>query len=118
MNRAAHFQHICLILLLTLFSVNSLAEETVYIDVRSADEYQQGHIEGALLMPHTEIGKLIAKANISRDTPIVVYCRSGRRAGLALETLAELGYSNVTNGGGFGELAAELESKECDAESC
>lgn len=103
-------------------SLLSLASPPVYIDVRSAAEYQQGHIEGALLMPHDRIAKLIAKADLAKDTDIILYCRSGRRAGIAEETLRALGYTNITNAGGYEEVAAELESAEtsgeCTAQSC
>jgi len=99
-----------------------LAGEPVYIDVRSAAEYREGHIEGALLMPHSRIAELIATSGVAKDTHIILYCRSGHRAGLAHDVLQSLGYSNVSNGGGYLEIAAKLEGQksleECRQEAC
>lgn len=76
----------------------------IWIDVRSAEEYQAGHLEGALNVPHTDIAAHIAKISPNKDEPINVYCRSGRRSELALNELKKLGYTNVTNQGGYTEL--------------
>ena len=75
----------------------TMAQSPVFIDVRSADEYQQGHVEGARLIPHDEIVDGIAKLEPGMDTPLYLYCRSGRRAGMAAEELRELGYTRVVN---------------------
>lgn len=83
--------------------------EAVIIDVRSDEEYNAGHIEGALHIVHTDIGSEIEKFVTDRDTPINVYCASGRRAGIAKETLDKMGYTNVTNKGGYEEYKEELE---------
>ena len=74
------------------------------IDVRSQSEYDEGHFEQALLMPHTEIAKLISKTTINKDAHIILYCRSGGRAGTAEKTLRDLGYTNVFNAGGYADL--------------
>lgn len=76
----------------------------IWIDVRSAEEYQAGHLEGALNVPHTDIATQIAKISPNKDEPINVYCRSGRRSELALNELKKLGYTNVTNQGGYADL--------------
>lgn len=76
----------------------------VWIDVRSNEEFNQGHLENAVNIPHTEIVDQIGKLNLSKDTPIHVYCRSGRRSEIALNELKALGYTNVTNQGGYEEL--------------
>lgn len=76
----------------------------IWIDVRSAEEYQAGHFEGALNVPHTDIATQIAKISPNKDEPINVYCRSGRRSELALNELKKLGYTNVTNQGGYADL--------------
>lgn len=80
-----------------LCPVLALAQSPVFIDVRSADEYSQGHVEGARLIPHEEIVEGIAQLEPGMDTPLYLYCRSGRRAGMAAEELRELGYTRVVN---------------------
>ena len=82
-------------------SVWVAAEDAIWIDVRSVGEYQSGHIESAANIPHNQITEKIAELQIEKDAPILLYCRSGRRAGFALEALEKLGYSNVTNIGGL-----------------
>ena len=76
------------------------------IDVRSSDEFSNGHIEGALNIPHSDIDAL--KAAIGPDTQrsVVLYCGSGRRADRALDKLESLGYSNIYNASGLDALQA------------
>ena len=76
----------------------------VWIDVRSAEEYQQGHLTGAINLTHTEIAQRISEVAPDKNQPINLYCRSGRRAEMALNELKKLGYSNVTNHGGYDDL--------------
>lgn len=64
------------------------------LDVRSAEEYSAGHVPGALNIPHSEIRSHLASLG-STQQPILVYCRSGRRAGIALSQLSELGFSQL-----------------------
>jgi len=92
------FRHTLVLLLLS--SLPAWADP-VWIDVRSADEFNEGHVSGALLMPHTDIGTMIEQAVPDKDAEIHLYCRSGRRAGMALETLKNMGYTNVRNEGGY-----------------
>ncbi len=80
----------------------------VVIDVRTADEYAQGHVEGALNIEHSEIAKEIAKFRIDKSDKIILYCRSGRRSAIALESLKGLGYSNLENYGGLDEAQRRL----------
>ena len=86
-------------------------QEPLWLDVRSVDEYKAEHIEGSTLLPHNNINRVSAMALGGKDDPIYVYCRSGRRAGVALQALQELGFTNVTNLGGFME-AKRLHSAE------
>ena len=84
---------------------------TVWLDVRSAEEYAQGHIDGAINIPHTEIARRIGELNLDKATPIAIYCKSGRRAGIALEALKELGYSDLSNEGGYEQVKQKLNDK-------
>lgn len=77
-----------------------LGPGSVLLDVRSEKEYKEGHIKGAILLPHAEIEKKITKLVPDKNTPIFIYCRSGRRAGTALEKLKKLSYKNLRNLGG------------------
>lgn len=79
----------------------------VWIDVRSADEYAKGHLADTLNLPHTTIGEQIAQSVPDKNTPIHVYCHSGRRAQIAKNTLEAMGYTNVTNHGGYDELVKQ-----------
>ena len=78
---------------------------TVWIDVRSDEEYQEQHIEGAINIEYTEI--LEGVAALDKDTEILLYCGSGRRAGIALEALEAEGFTNLTNMGGISEILGE-----------
>ena len=92
-------------------------EKTTLIDVRTKAEYDSGHLESAINIPYTEIKQKIAGVVADKDRKIIVYCRSGRRSGLAEAALKELGYKNVTNAGGYSSLKvkkveAKAENKE------
>ena len=80
-------------------------EGALLLDVRTPQEYAQGHIEGAVNIPHDqvadEIEQIAELTGGDEGKAIVVYCRSGRRSGLAKETLAEHGYGRVSNLGGM-----------------
>jgi len=71
------------------------------IDVRSEAEYRESRIDGAINIPHNEIGSAIQKYEKNLQAPIKLYCRSGRRSALAKETLEKMGYTRVTNLGGI-----------------
>ena len=81
----------------------------VVIDVRTPQEYQAGHIEGALNLPHDSIGQDIAKAKVAKDDHVILYCKSGRRADVAMGTLKGLGFSNIENYGGFEQAQKRLQ---------
>lgn len=79
---------------------------TYWIDVRTAEEYSAGHIEGAALIPYEVIADNISKITTDKNADIRVYCRSGRRSGVAKDTLNAMGYTNVINEGGYEEIVA------------
>ena len=76
-------------------------EQCVILDVREADEYTDGHIEGAIQLSYTEIETRAEQVLTDKDKLILVYCRSGRRSAIAAQALAELGYTNVKDFGGI-----------------
>jgi phage shock protein E len=65
------------------------------LDVRGADEYRDGHIAGALNIPVDQLASRAGVLGVPRDSEIVVYCVSGKRAARAQETLTSLGYTHV-----------------------
>ena len=70
----------------------------ILIDVRTRAEYDEGHIAGAYLMPLDEIYQHPELHLLKqRDTPVLLYCRSGRRSGLVMHDLARLGYKYLMN---------------------
>lgn len=67
------------------------------IDVRSKQEYDEGHIDGAILIPEYEIKEKVENIVKNKDEKILVYCSSGTRSKKAKEELEDLGYKNVYN---------------------
>ena len=73
----------------------------VILDVRTQEEYDEGHVPGAVLIPNTEIETRAEEELPDKEQLILVYCRSGRRSKLAAQILADLGYTNVKEFGGI-----------------
>jgi rhodanese-related sulfurtransferase len=73
----------------------------IILDVRRQDEYDAGHIPGAILIPNESIDKERPKELPDLDQIILVYCRSGRRSKEASEKLAKMGYTNIYEFGGI-----------------
>ena len=76
-------------------------EEHIILDTREQDEFDEGHIPGAILIPYTQIENKAEKMLPDKDKLILVYCRSGRRSKIAAESLSKLGYTNVKEFGGI-----------------
>ena len=70
-------------------------DEWLLIDVRSPEEFAEGHIPGAINMPHSEIESYVSQ--LDKDQRIIVYCHSGRRAMLTLETLKSRSFTDVSH---------------------
>jgi len=82
----------------------SLDDGTVFLDVRERNEWDEGHIPGAIHVPRGSLESRIENAVPDHDGRIVVYCASGARSAFATKTLEELGYSDVVNlEGGYTE---------------
>lgn len=71
------------------------------IDVRTQTEYRKGHLKNSINIPHVEIGARIKDHVKDKKEDIVLYCRSGMRAGVARKVLEDMGYENVVNGGSY-----------------
>ena len=85
-------------------------EEHIILDTREQDEFDEGHIPGAILIPYTEIENKAEEMIPDKNAQILVYCRSGRRSKIASESLAKLGYTNVKEFGGIIDWSWELEN--------
>lgn len=85
-------------------------QEVIILDVREQDEYDSGHIPGAVLLPVGSIDETTAAEVIpEKDSTVLVYCRSGNRSKTASSTLAELGYTNICEFGGINTWPYETE---------
>lgn len=71
--------------------------QATVIDVRNQDEWDAGHIEGARLIPLPIVEEQIEELILDKNTEIIMYCRSGGRAGRALQILQVKGYTNIAN---------------------
>ena len=84
-------------------------QEVIILDVREQDEYDSGHIPGAVLLPVGTIDETTAAAVIpEKDSTVLVYCRSGRRSKDAAQKLLALGYQSVYDFGGVIDWPYEL----------
>lgn len=81
----------------------AVEQNFVYVDVRTDEEWAEGHVDGAIhvTLADIEAGKT---EMLPKDTELRVYCRSGRRAGQAIEVLQKQGFSNMVNAGGMKDL--------------
>ena len=84
-------------------------EGYIILDVREQDEYDAGHIPGAIVIPHGQIEDQAESVLTDKDQLILVYCRSGRRSKIAAEALVELGYTNIKEFGGILDWPYEVE---------
>lgn len=84
-------------------------EGYLILDVRAQEEYDEGHIPGAVVIPHTEVEARAEAELPDKEQMILVYCRSGRRSKLAAQALADLGYTNVKEFGGILDWPYEVE---------
>ena len=80
----------------------------IILDARTQEEYDAGHIPGAIMIPEYEIADRAEKELLDKNQLILVYCRSGRRSKIAAEELVKLGYTNVKEFGGIIDWEYEI----------
>lgn len=85
------------------------AKDYIILDTREQDEFDEGHIPGAVLIPYTEIADKAEEIIPDKDKLILVYCRSGRRSKIAADSLVALGYKNVMEFGGIIDWPYDVE---------
>ncbi len=83
-------------------------EDLVILDVRTQEEYDQGHIENAVLIPDTEISAKAPTVLADQNQTILVYCRTGRRSAEAAKKLVDLGYTHIYDFGGIVDWPYEV----------
>ena len=101
-------KQISLVLALAISSFLSTActesSNDIWIDVRTQEEWDSGHLEEAIHIPHEEIAARISEVTSNKDATIHLYCRSGGRAGRAKSALEAIGFTNVVNDGGYEDI--------------
>jgi rhodanese-related sulfurtransferase len=80
----------------------------IILDARTQEEFDEGHIDGAIMIPEYEVSARAEKELPDKDQLILVYCRSGRRSKIAAQALADLGYTNVKEFGGIIDWPYEI----------
>jgi rhodanese-related sulfurtransferase len=83
-------------------------KDYIIIDARTQEEFDEGHIQGAILIPEYEITNCAEDKLLNKDQLILVYCRSGRRSKIASQALVDLGYTNVKEFGGIIDWPYEI----------
>jgi phage shock protein E len=81
-----------------------IKDGALVVDVRSVGEFSGGHFNGALNIPVDEVQRRISEFGTNKDREIILYCRSGGRAGSAKQILESAGYKKVTNAGGLTDM--------------
>lgn len=92
------------VLSLLLLGTRAAWADPVWIDVRTVEEYSANHIDGDANIPLAAIDAQALAAQYGKDAELMLYCRSGNRAGQAQELLKAAGFTNVTNAGGIDEV--------------
>jgi len=83
---------------------DKIAAGAMVLDVRTPEEFAEGHLANAVNIPFEQVAEEFAKRGIAKDAPVVLYCRSGRRSSVATEALVAAGYTQTYNGGGYSTL--------------
>ncbi len=109
-------------LLAGLFCLASMAahaaDNALWIDVRSPEEFAAGHLEGAVNIPYDEIATRIGSVQPDRKAPIKLYCGIGVRAQMAKFSLEAQGYERVSNEGGYAAIVEAQAACRQDATKC
>ena len=95
----------------TTFGKDKDTAMPLVIDVRTVQEWDKGHLEGAILIPYDQIGEKIGSVVKDKSKTIYVYCRTGRRTKIAKEALEKLGYKDIINLGPMEDAASILKRK-------
>jgi|TARA_B000000565_G_scaffold229691_1_gene187596 phage shock protein E len=100
---------ILLFILILIVQQDLLATESLIIDVRTDNEWNNGYIENAKHIPISELKKRLSEIQAFKDQPVFTYCAAGKRAERAKNLLIENGFTNVTNLGGIQDASTKLD---------
>lgn len=87
----------------------SHSQDFIWLDVRTLEEFSEGHVKHAKHIPYDELESRHQELQVSKDTHIKLYCRSGKRSDVGTRIMQQLGYENAVNEGGFSDLVARGE---------
>ncbi len=113
---------ILLLIIFSLYSCTKFGSEhekgwklidngALLIDVRTKQEFKGGNLANSINIEYENIAKISQAIGQDKSRTVVLYCRSGRRASVALNALSKLGYNNVYNAGGLSAMQAALENR-------
>ena len=91
-----------------IFKIMNENEDYIILDVRTIDEYNDGHIPNAICIPNETIGKDVINKLPNKDQLILIYCRSGNRSKQAANKMKNLGYTNLIEFGGIIDWKGEI----------
>lgn len=100
--------------MITYFTSTTLGNDAatpLIIDVRTVQEWNKGHLEGAVLIPYDQIGERIGSVVKDKSQRVYMYCRTGHRAKITKEALEKLGYKDIINLGSLENAAKTLKRK-------
>ena len=103
-----------IIIMIAGFALTTFGKDAavpLVIDVRTVQEWDKGHLEGAVLIPYDQIGERIGTVVKDKSQRIYLYCRTGHRARIAKEALEKLGYKDIINLGSLEDAAKTLKRK-------
>jgi len=84
--------------------LSAIEHEALIVDVRTPEEFANGHYPGAINIPHETILDVLNQLGVTADTSVILYCRSGNRSGQAEQVLQEKGFTEARNAGGLETL--------------
>jgi|SRR5664280_512053 len=105
---------ILIIIMIAGFALTTFGKDAampLVIDVRTVQEWDKGHLEGAVLIPYDQIGEKIGAVVKNKSTRIYLYCRTGHRASIAKEALKKMEYKDIINLGSLEDAAKDLKRK-------
>ena len=82
----------------------AIESQALIVDVRTPEEFADGHYPGAINIPHDTILEGLEQLGVTEETPVILYCRSGNRSGQAEQVLQEKGFTEARNAGGLEAL--------------
>jgi len=90
-------------------SYDMMTDDVIILDVRTQEEFDEGHIKNAILLPYDEIREKAANILTDKNQTILIYCRTGRRSEIAARELLDIGYTKVYDFGGIVDWEFETE---------